>query len=113
MAMINKGASVVLAELVDTATLCTIEELCLACSVDANWIAEMVEHGVIEPIGEVGADWRFSSLTVVRVAKAKRLERDLGLNPPSLAVVLDLLDEIDDLRAQLGNPPKRAKSPRS
>ncbi len=58
--MTNKSASVVDAELVDTATLCSIDELCLACNVDANWIAELVEHGVIEPIGEVGADRRYS-----------------------------------------------------
>jgi hypothetical protein len=31
------------------------------------------------------------------------------LNPPGLAVVLDLLDEIDDLRAQLGKIPKPVK----
>jgi chaperone modulatory protein CbpM len=107
--MANKSASVVRAELVDTATVCTIDELCLACSVDANWITELVEHGVVEPIGEVGADWRFTSLAIVRIAKAKRLERDLNLNPPGLAVVLDLLDEIDDLRAQLGKIPNPAK----
>ena len=102
MAMTNKGASVVRAEFVDTTILCTVEELCLACRVDANWIADLVEHGVIEPICQVGAEWRFTSLTIVRVAKAKRLERDLNLNPPGLAIVLDLLDEIDDLRAQVG-----------
>jgi chaperone modulatory protein CbpM len=108
MVMTNKSASVVRAELVDTATLCTVDELCLACSVDANWITELVEHGVIEPICQFGADWRFTSITIVRVAKAKRLERDLNLNPPGLAVVLDLLDEIDELRAQLGKVPRSA-----
>jgi chaperone modulatory protein CbpM len=109
MTMARQSAPVVHAELVDTATLCTVDELCRACNVDADWIAELVEHGVIEPIGEVGADWRFTSLTIVRIAKARRLERDLDLNPPGLAVVLDLLDEIDDLRAQLSKVPKRAK----
>ena len=100
---------VVRAELVDTATLCTVEELCLACNVEANWITELVEHGVIEAIGQVSAEWRFTSLTIVRIAKAKRLERDLNLNVSGLAVVLDLLDEIDDLRAQLGKIPRFAK----
>ena len=109
MTMANKSASVVRAELVDPATVCTVDELCLACSVDAKGITELVEHGVIEPIGEVGADWRFTSLAIVRIAKAKRLGRDLNLNPPGLAVVLDLLDEIDDLRAQLGKAPKPAE----
>jgi chaperone modulatory protein CbpM len=109
MAMATKSAPVVRAELVDAATLCTVDELCLACNVDANWIAELVEHGVIEPIGQAGADWRFTSLTILRIAKAKRLERDLNLNPPSVAIVLDLLDEIDDLRVQLAKVPRSGK----
>lgn len=107
--MTDKSASVVRAELVDTTPLYTVDELCRACDVDANWIVELVEHGVIEPIGEVSANWQFTSLTVIRVAKARRLERDLNLSPPGLAVVLDLLDEIRDLRAQLGRPPQAAK----
>jgi chaperone modulatory protein CbpM len=109
MAMTNKSTPVVRAELVDAATLCTVDELCLAFNVDANWIAELVEHGVIEPIGRAGADWQFTSLTILRIAKAKRLERDLNLNPPGIAIVLDLLDEIDDLRAQLAKVPRSAK----
>jgi chaperone modulatory protein CbpM len=107
--MTNKEVSVIRAELVDTAAPCTIEELCLACSVDANWVAELVQHGVVEPIGVMDAGLRFSTLTIVRIAKAKRLQRDLNLNLPALAVVLDLLDEIDDLRAQLGKSQKRVK----
>ena len=97
------------AELVDAATVYTVDELCLACNVDANWIGGLVEHGVIEPIGQASTDWRFTSLSIVRIAKAKRLERDLNLDLPGVAVVLDLLDEIDDLRAQLRKAPKSAK----
>ncbi|MGE0765268.1 MAG: chaperone modulator CbpM [Hyphomicrobiaceae bacterium] len=99
--MADKNASGVAAELVDTAALCGIDELTVACNVDAEWIAELVEHGVIEPIGRSRSDWKFTSLTIVRVAKARRLERDLDLNPASLAIVLDLLDQIEDLRVQL------------
>ena len=107
--MTNESAPVARAELVDAATLCSLDELCLACNVDANWIAELVEHGVIEPIGQVSADLQFTSITIVRIAKAKRLERDLNLNLPGLAIVLDLLDEIDDLRAQLRTAPRSEK----
>ena len=99
--MADKSASGVAAELVHTAAPCSIEELSVACNVDADWIAELVEHGVIEPIGRSRSDWKFTSLTIVRVAKARRLERDLNLDLPGLAIVLDLLDEIDDLRVQL------------
>ena len=74
---------------------------CLACNVDAKWIAELVEYGVIEPISPTGSDWQFASVSIVRVAKAKRLERDLSLNPPGVALALDLLQEIEELRSRL------------
>ena len=62
---------------------------------------ELVEHGVIEPIGQARSDWRFASISIVRVAKAKRLGRDLELGPSGLALVLELLDQIDELRSRL------------
>ena len=74
---------------------------CLSCNVDADWVIELVEHGVVEPVGVDRTQWRFASISVVRVAKAKRLQRDLSINPPGVALALDLLDQIDDLRARL------------
>ena len=88
-------------ELIDAQTTCTLEQLCLACAVEADWISELVAHGAVEPVGGTRSDWQFASVTIVRVAKAKRLERDLALNAAGVALVLDLLDEIDDLRARL------------
>ena len=103
--MTDDSATRLTAELADAETLHSIEDLCLACQVDTDWIVELIEYGVIEPIGEVSADRRFSTLTLLRIAKAKRLERDLDLNAPGLAIVLDLLDEIDDLRRQIAKRP--------
>ena len=84
-----------------THTMWTFEELCLTCHADADWVARLVEHGVIDPVGTTRSDWRFASVSIVRVAKAQRLERDLGVNMPGVAVVLDLLDELDKLRARM------------
>jgi chaperone modulatory protein CbpM len=106
--MADNAASPALAELVASAAPCTLDDLCLACSVDAAWIVEMVQHGVIDPIGRDRSDWRFTAVAIVVVAKAKRLERDLGLNPPGVALALQLLAEIDDLRAQLRSVHGRA-----
>jgi len=91
----------VTAETLDTASMCTLEELCSACHVEAEWIASLVEYGVVEPVGKTKVDWQFQSLSIVRIAKAKRLERDLSLNPPGIALALDLLDEIERLRSRL------------
>lgn len=56
---------------------------------------------MIEPLSDSGSNWRFASLSILRVAKAKRLERDLNSTPPGVALVLELLDEIADLRSRL------------
>jgi chaperone modulatory protein CbpM len=109
--MIEKTPSEV-SGIIETSTLCTLDELCLACDVEAGWVVELVEHGVIEPAQQAGSSWQFASLSIDRVAKAKRLGRDLDLNPTGLALVLDLLDEIEILRSRMremevpgGQPP--------
>jgi chaperone modulatory protein CbpM len=93
----NAGNDSEIAEMDET---CTLEELCDACSVEANWVVELIEHGVVEPVGRSG-DWYFARVSIIRVAKAKRLERDLSLNLPGIALALDLLEEIEGLRSRL------------
>jgi chaperone modulatory protein CbpM len=45
--------------------------------------------------------WRFSGGTVVRVRSALRLQRDLGVNLAGIGLALDLMEELEGLRAQL------------
>ena len=99
--MTGKTTSGISSEIIETGAPCTIEELCLVCNVEAEWISELVEHAVIEPLAETGPDWTFTSLSIVRVAKAKRLRYDFSLNTPGVALALDLLDEIEELRSRL------------
>lgn len=99
--MTDRHPTAIPAEVVDTEITCTLEEICVSCNVDADWVAALVEHGAVEPAGAARPDWTFARLSVVRIAKAKRLERDLGLNIPGVALALDLLDQIETLRAQL------------
>jgi chaperone modulatory protein CbpM len=88
-------------EIVEATSLCTLEELCRSCHVEADWIAALVEQGALDPVGRTRTEWQFTRVSVVRVAKARRLERDLDLNAAGLALVLDLLDELETLRAEL------------
>jgi chaperone modulatory protein CbpM len=88
-------------EIVDTAPLCTFEALCITCNVPSEWVVELVEHGVIEPVDRSSLEWQFTGLSVVQVWKAQRLQRDLGLNPSGVALVFDLLAQIEKLQAQL------------
>ena len=79
----------------------TLADLTRTCRVHAEWVLELVEEGVLEPLGPGGPQWRFSATSVVRIQKAQRLQRDLGVNLPGIALALQLLDRIDALEARL------------
>lgn len=79
----------------------TFDELCARYGVEPQWVIELVEHGALEPHGTSTTEWRFAEVSLIRVAKARRLSSDLAINPPGIAMVLELLEEIDHLRAQL------------
>ena len=79
----------------------TLVELCQACSAEEEHVTAWVLEGVLEPAGESPQDWRFSGESLRRARLALRLSRDLELNPPGVALALDLLDEIAMLRARL------------
>ena len=91
----------VAAEVIEATGTCSLEEVCQVCRVEAEWVAALVEHGVISPAGNARAEWTFARVSLIRVGKAKRLQHDLGLNVPGLALALDLLDEIEALRVRL------------
>ena len=79
----------------------TLVELCQACSAEQEHVLAWVFEGVLEPVGESPRDWRFSGDSLRRARLALTLSRDLELNPPGIALALDLLDEIAALRARL------------
>lgn len=83
-------------ELLDDDTLLTVQELARACAVEAEWVDRLVAHGVIAP--SRGEEAVYSAMCIGRLRKARRLERDFDLNAPGLALVLELLDEIERLR---------------
>ena len=79
----------------------TLVELCRACRIPAEQVFDLVEQGVIEPLGQEPARWRFQGISVRRVRLVQRLERDLGVNVAGAALALDLLEELQGLRARL------------
>jgi len=88
-------------EILDETREVTLAELTRTCRVHAEWVLELVEEGVLEPLQPGGPQWRFAATSVVRIQKAQRLQRDLGVNLPGIALALELLDRIDALEARL------------
>lgn len=79
----------------------TLAELCRSCRLPAERVLELVDEGVVEPLGRDPARWRFRGVSVRRVRCALRLERDLGVNPAGAALALELLEELETLRARV------------
>ncbi len=88
-------------ELFEDETALSLAELCRICRMPAERVIELIEEGVVEPIGREPASWQFRAVSVRRVRCAQRLEQDLGVNTAGAALALDLLDELRTLRARL------------
>jgi chaperone modulatory protein CbpM len=87
-----------------TEPMLTLDGLCRACAVQTEFVMAMLEEGVAQPAqGQAVETWRFSEVQVHRVTVAWRLQRDLGVNPAGAALALQLLDEMETLRAQLAH----------
>lgn len=79
----------------------SLGDLCRFCQAEEAWVIELVEHGVLDPKGSSSGNWRFVGTSIVRAKKARRLNRDLGINTAGLALVLDLLEERDAVLRRL------------
>ncbi len=95
--MLPQLSGVILEELSEL----TLVDVSRACAVHVDCIVELVEAGVISPVGREPHRWRFSGTHMRRATVALRLQRDLGVNPAGAALVLELLDEIEALQARL------------
>ncbi len=87
--------------IIDDSVTFTLEELCEACGVEEELIREMVAHGLLEPLGITSKQWQFTIVEVKRSKTALHLQRDLEINLAGIAVILDLLDEMEELRTRL------------
>ena len=80
----------------------TLKQICQRHTLEDDFVVQCVDYGITEVRGgEKAEDWVFSINCIPRLEKAYRLQRDLGLDFTGLAVVLDLLDHIEDLNDRL------------
>ncbi len=82
-------------------TQLTLADLCRACAVHDEQIIALVDVGVLEPQGREPGHWRFGGASLHRARRALRLQRDLDIDLAGAALAVELLEEIDTLRARL------------
>ncbi len=78
-----------------------LEQVSSSLGCDVDLIVTLVHEGALEVQGNVPAQWRFHGAALQRARRAVRLVRDLDINPPGVALALDLLDQVRQLEAQL------------
>lgn len=87
--------------LIDESTRYRMDQFCEVCGVHHSVVNELVREGVIHPENDQGDSLVFSYRAVKRFKRAYRLQRDLDLNMSGVVVSVDLLEEIDRLKAEV------------
>jgi len=76
-------------------------DLCQMCHTETDLIIDMVNHGLLNPSGRSPANWHFHRNDLYRLQRARRLQKDLEINLAGIALVFDLLEELEQLRARV------------
>lgn len=82
-------------------TALTLDEFACACSVSTEWVVRHVLEGSFGEMRGVQSEWRFSTRDLGRARRIRAIERDFDAVPELAALVADLLEELDALRARL------------
>ena len=77
-----------------------MQTLCREADLPAAYVIEIVEHGIVEPSGRTPEEWLFDDQAPVLAKRAAKLQRDLELEWEGVALALELLEEVQQLRSE-------------
>lgn len=80
----------------------TLEQVAAACAVEPDWLIVHIEEGLLPHTESVAGVWRFSSAALLRARRMRQIERSFDAAPELAALMADLLEELDTLRARHG-----------
>ena len=75
----------------------TYHEIIRACGDDADWLVRIIEADIISVHGDP-TQATYSGYQLARIRRAHRISRDFEASAPATALILQLLDELDELR---------------
>ncbi|MFJ5298287.1 chaperone modulator CbpM [Pseudomonas sp. NPDC088368] len=77
-----------------------MKEFCQVVDMPAAYVIEIVEHGIVEPQGLKPDDWLFDTYSLSIAKRAAKLHHDLEMEWDGVALALNLLDELEQVRAE-------------
>ncbi|MGM8888134.1 MULTISPECIES: chaperone modulator CbpM [unclassified Psychrobacter] len=79
-----------------TDIIMSLDELVTACGQERQWVIKLIEENIIEY--DVPEREQFTGYQLTTVRRASRLSRDFDASVPAIGLILELLDEVEQLR---------------
>lgn len=86
---------------IDENNLLTFEEICRAINADQDLIIQLIEYHVIQPKGTSQKNWQFDHVSLKRARIARNFYYDCEVNLAGVALLIDMLEKIEILEAQI------------
>ena len=87
-------------EIVEQTMVLSLDELSRICTVETTRIVELIDEGILAAQRNEAGEWLLSGEALRHARIALRLQRDLEINLAGVALVLELLAEIEQLRRE-------------
>ncbi len=99
----TRSSTSVTVDLSDSGNTFSLREICERGECHAEFVIKLVDYGIIAPVEDISETrlWQFDLYALARLRKAQRLQRDLKMNLPGLAMSLELLDEVQAMRREV------------
>ena len=88
------------ADIIDEHCIFDLAQFAQVCGQSPEWILQLIEYDIL-PVSEATQSYRFLGEDVIRARRAYRLQRDFDASLSAVAVMLDLIDEVQQLRRQI------------
>ena len=79
----------------------TLVELAACSGLSESELRDLVDLGALEPLDSDASDWSFGANCIVAARAASRLRKDFDLDTQGLAIVLSLLERVQELEMDL------------
>ncbi|WP_277961592.1 chaperone modulator CbpM [Pseudomonas sp. RIT-To-2] len=77
-----------------------MKSFCQEVGISPAYVIEIVEHGIVEPQGRTADEWLFDDRAPGIARRAAKLHHDLELEWEGVALALELLEEVQQLRGE-------------
>lgn len=92
---------VIVGQLMDEVSSISYVEICEKYQLSETELLDMMEHGLLEYPAQTLQKARCDQYALAKIQAACRLQQDLGLNMAGVVLVLDMLEELEQLRGEI------------